>query len=138
MQQWGITRATRKISKSKKQYDIIPFPKKKKNDTNTQTFNHTKLDDLQDSIGNVSKINKKNELRILKGYKDHTLKKSESAPVDLYFSKIDFHCTLLKNKKPVFSIMIFSLFPRIPLIFNINHQSMNNPEEKSSKSITKF
>lgn len=49
-------------------------------DTNTQTFNHTKLDDLQDLIGNVSKINKKNELRILKGYKDHTLKKSESAP----------------------------------------------------------
>lgn len=81
MQQWGITRATRKISKSKKQNDIIPFPQKKiKNDTNTQTFNHTKLDDLQDSIGNVSKINKKNELRILKGYKDHTLKKSESDP----------------------------------------------------------
>lgn len=79
MWQWGIKRATRKKSKSKKQYDIIPFPQKK-NDTNTQTFNHTKLDDLQDSIGNVSKINKKNELRILKGYKDHTLKKSESAP----------------------------------------------------------
>lgn len=81
MQQWGITRATRKISKTKKQYDIIPFPQKKnRNDTNTQTFNHTKLDDLQDLIGNVSKINKKNELRILKGYKDHTLKKNESAP----------------------------------------------------------
>lgn len=49
-------------------------------DTNTQTFNHTKLDDLQDSIRNISKINKKNKLRILKGYNDHTLKKSESAP----------------------------------------------------------
>ena len=80
MWQWGIKRATRKLSRSKKQYDIIPFPQKKKNDTNTQTFNHTKSDDLQDSIGNVSKINKKNESRILKGYKDHTLRKRESAP----------------------------------------------------------
>ena len=56
------------IPKSKEQYGIIPFPEKKNDaiDELSSTQNLHKL------TVNAFKTSKKNEFRVLKGYKDHT------------------------------------------------------------------
>jgi hypothetical protein len=98
------------ISKAKEQCDMIPFPEK-----NDDIDELSSTQNLHNLIVNASKTSKKNELRVLKGYKDrYKIKMNRLQMGPIFLAKLisialNFLTSKQKTKKTKKTKALYSL-----------------------------